>query len=289
MSQSHFFSLTFSVPLDSEEILKGYFLMNHEVEGFEETSGGLLTIYVEEWNTADQSALQEFLSSQKDIELLESEVIEDKDWNAAWEATIEPIKITNKLVIAPSWKINEAKGLHSQYMLIIDPKMSFGTGHHETTRLCLQLAEGLDCKGKTILDIGTGTGALAMYGLMRGASHAVGIDTDEWSYKNAIENRKQNSFSEKQFDVRHGDLHATVKPEEAFDIIFANIHRNILLAINTEIGTHQKNTGSLILSGLLEYDADEIISAYETIGYELIEKKQESEWIALHFEKRQKP
>src|SRR5258708_21509706 len=155
MPSTNFLSLTFSVPLDSEEILKGYFLMNHEVQGFEETSGGLVTVYLAEWASEEESALQEFLSSQKEIQLLESESIEDKDWNAAWEATIEPIKITEELVITPSWKIDEAKELHSKYLLIIDPKMSFGTGHHETTRLCLQLAEGLDCKEKSILDIFT--------------------------------------------------------------------------------------------------------------------------------------
>src|SRR5260221_561459 len=153
MDMANYLSLTFSVPLDSEEILKGFFLMNHNVQGFEETSGGLLTIYVAEWGTEDESALQEFLSSQKGIQLLESESIEDKDWNAAWEATIEPIKITDELVITPSWKIDEAQKIKSKYLLIIDPKMSFGTGHHETTRLCLQLAESIDCKEKNILDI----------------------------------------------------------------------------------------------------------------------------------------
>ena len=162
--------------------------------------------------------------------------------------------------------------------------MSFGTGHHETTRLCLKAIENLDCAGKSVLDIGTGTGALAMYALIRGAKFAVGIDTDEWSYKNVIENKELNSFSKNEFDVRHGDLASAVESEEHFDIILANIHRNILLAIVNEIKAHHKKGGRLILSGILEYDTAEVLDAYQKAGYVLIHEMQENEWIALDLE-----
>lgn len=288
MSLSEYLSLTFNVSLEFEEALKGYFLVNYEVQGFEESSTGLLTIYLlrNDWSENDNVLLKEFLLTlpRKEVQLLESEEIEEKDWNAAWEAEIEPVKISDELVISPSWKLGEARKLNTKYLITIDPKMSFGTGHHETTRLCLKAIEDLDCTGKSILDIGTGTGALAMYALLRGAKYAVGIDTDEWSFKNVVENRERNAFSEKQFDVRHGDLAATVKSDEHFDIILANIHRNILLAINNEIKAHQNSGGQFILSGILEYDADEVIEAYKNAGYKLIQRMQENEWIALHFE-----
>ncbi len=288
MALSEYLSLTFTATLEYEEILKGYFLINYDVQGFEESSTGLLTIYLlrEEWDEENQSTLKEFLATlpDKQVHLLGSEEIEEKDWNAVWEAEIEPVKISDELVIAPSWKMEDAKKLNSKYLLTIDPKMSFGTGHHETTRLCLQAIERLNCKGRSILDIGTGTGALAMYALMRGAKLAVGIDTDEWSYKNVIENRERNSFSEQQFDLRHGDLAATIKAEEYFEIILANIHRNILLAIANKIKSHQKTDGRLILSGILEYDAEEVLGAYQNIGYVLIQQMQENEWIAMHLE-----
>jgi ribosomal protein L11 methyltransferase len=288
MPLSEYVSLSFEVSLEFEEILKGYFLMNFDVQGFEESSTGLLTVYLNigEWSEQKSIALKEFLSSlpKKEVRFTGSEEIEEKDWNAAWEAEIEPVKISDQLVITPSWKVDSAKQLHAEHLLIIDPKMSFGTGHHETTRLCLKMLEHINCKGKSILDIGTGTGALAMYALLRGAKYAVGIDTDEWSYKNAIENRERNSCSESQFDIRQGDLIATIREEEHFHIILANIHRNILLTIVTTIKSHHNNNGRLILSGILEYDADEVLAAYQKVGYILIERVQENEWIALHLE-----
>lgn len=262
--------------------------MNYDVQGFEESSTGLLTVYLlrSQWSEKEAASLNEHLATlpEKEVHLLESEEIEDKDWNAAWEAEIEPVKISDDLVISPSWKLDEARKLNTKYLITIDPKMSFGTGHHETTRLCLRAIEALDCAGRSVLDIGTGTGALAMYGLLRGAKYAVGIDTDEWSFKNVVENRERNSFSNEQFDIRHGDLAATVKSDEHFNIILANIHRNILLAINNEIKSHQNSGGNLIISGILEYDTDEVIEAYQIAGYKLIQRMQENEWIALHLE-----
>jgi ribosomal protein L11 methyltransferase len=123
-----------------------------------------------------------------------------------------------------------------------------------------------------------------MYALLRGANNAVGIDTDEWSYKNVIENRERNGFSIEQFDVRHGDLATTIQPHEHFDIILANIHRNILLAIAGEIKSHHKIGGDLILSGILEYDAEEVLNVYKSEGYSLVNRMQENEWIALHLQ-----
>src|SRR5579872_7272531 len=226
MPLSEYVSLSFEVSLAFEEILKGYLLMNFDVQGFEESSTGLLTVYLYggEWNEQKNIALKEFLSTlpKKEVSFIDSEEIEEKDWNATWEAEIEPVKISDQLVITPSWKVDDAKQLHAEHLLIIDPKMSFGTGHHETTRLCLKILGSIDCNDKSILDIGTGTGALAMYALLRGAKYAVGIDIDEWSYKNAIENRERNSCSESQFDIRQGDLIATTREEEHFHIILAN-------------------------------------------------------------------
>ncbi|MEP7234931.1 MAG: 50S ribosomal protein L11 methyltransferase [Ignavibacteriota bacterium] len=285
MPLSEYLSLSFSVSLEYEDNLKGYFLMNHDVQGFEESSTGLLTVFLlrSDWNEEADSLLRVFLSTlpPKEVSFTDSEEIEEKDWNAAWEAEIEPVKISDDLVITPSWKSDEAKKYNSKYSLTIDPKMSFGTGHHETTRLCLKAMEELNCREKTILDIGTGTGALAMYGLLRGAKFALGIDTDEWSFKNVVENREKNNFTKDQFDVRHGDLQATVTTGEHFDIILANIHRNILLLIPAEIKAHHKTDGRLILSGILEYDTDEVLEAYQNVGYVLVRKMQENEWMCL--------
>jgi ribosomal protein L11 methyltransferase len=276
-------ALTISVPLDREEDVKGYLLVNYAVEGFEEEPGGGMVTYITgDWSEAKKQEIETALRTLGG-KLVHAEAIENKDWNADWEASIEPLQVTDDLVITPSWKLDEAKSLPSKHLLIIDPKMSFGTGHHETTRLCLQLIETLDCRGKQVLDVGTGTGALAMYALMRGASHAVGIDTDEWSYKNVQENRDLNTIPAENFDIRFGDLKQTIKADERFDIVIANIHRNVLLPLAPEVYKHLVPSGSLILSGILTYDVDEVKQAYLGTGLTFIADRQEHEWVALIF------
>jgi ribosomal protein L11 methyltransferase len=124
-----------------------------------------------------------------------------------------------------------------------------------------------------------------MYAMMRGATHAVAVDTDEWAYNNAKENCERNGFTNEKIEVRMGDLSSSVKPDEMFDLLIANIHRNVLLAIGADIAKHQKAGGSLILSGILEYDADEIILEYRENGYSLRNTLQETEWVSFLFER----
>ncbi len=280
-----YLSLAFSVSLAHEDELQGYFLINHEVQGFEESADGsmLIHIFKEEWTEEAETNFKDFIASQpKDaIILLETITHQNTDWNAEWESSIEPLQITDELVIAPSWRIEEMGENRSKHLIVIDPKMSFGTGHHETTRLCLKMLESVDCFDKNILDLGSGTGILAMYGMMRGAKHAVAIDTDEWAFNNAKENCERNNFPSERIEVRLGDIHSAINADEKFDLILANIHRNILLTINNDLAKLQSRGERLILSGILEWDADEILAAYDQSGYELAMQKKENEWICL--------
>lgn len=279
-----YISLSFSVSLAHEEELQGYFLMNYDVQGFEEGSDGSMIIHLlkEEWTTEADTKLAEFLAAFAKDEVILLETISQKntDWNAAWEASIEPLQITDDLVIAPSWRLDTIEK-DSKHLIVVDPKMSFGTGHHETTRLCLAMLERIDCSAKNVLDLGSGTGILAMYAMMRGAKHAVAVDTDEWAFNNAKENCERNNFGPDKIEIRMGDVRSAIKPEEKFDLVLANIHRNILLDIHSDLALHQSSSDMLILSGILQWDADEIIAAYEKSGYHLKEKKQENEWICL--------
>jgi ribosomal protein L11 methyltransferase len=161
--------------------------------------------------------------------------------------------------------------------------MSFGTGHHETTRLCLRALESSDCNGKSVLDLGTGTGVLAIYALMRGARHAIGVDTDQWSILNAEENRTLNNLTPAQFEIRAGTLQEVVKPDEMFDIILANIHRNVLIEIAPSLKQNAANGATIILSGLLIYDADEVRTAYEASNFEFVRQTTENEWTSMTF------
>jgi len=270
---------------DSEKLdsLEGFFLTNCTLGGIQENDDGSMTFFipVSEWNPSFEKSLTEFCAQTEDIEYLGSDKIEDRDWNAEWEASIGVQWITDDLVITPSWRIDEAKSLLPKHLIVIDPKMSFGTGHHETTRLCLRAIETIDMKDKRILDIGTGTGVLAIYALQRGAMNAIGVDTDVWSIDNSIANRSLNDISESQFEIRKGTIEETINAIEKFDVILANIHRNVLIDIAIQIKSHLVTNGLLILAGILIYDSEEVRLAYEAIGFNLISETNENEWACL--------
>jgi ribosomal protein L11 methyltransferase len=275
--------LTFRVDLEDEDDLQGFLMVTVNVQGIEERADGLIDVYIsaEDWTEETQHAMDQFAKSRKTVQLIEVKPLEVKDWNAEWEASIEPVLVTNEVVITPSWKLEQSKALRAKHTLVIDPKMSFGTGHHETTRLCMRAIEKIDTGDASILDVGTGSGVLAFYALQRGARHAVAIDTDQWSIDNVKENQALNSISDSVFDLRKGELEQTIAQSETFDLIIANIHRNVLLAISNGIASRTNSGGNVILSGLLIYDAEEIRTEYEASGLTFVEQLQENEWISI--------
>jgi ribosomal protein L11 methyltransferase len=277
-------ALRFRAPIALEDVLQGFMLTHAIVAGIEEADGEL-TYYVpsSEWDGSHEHALHNFLEGAPGIRFLGTEIIEDRDWNAEWEASVQPEHVTPHLVITPSWHKDAALAMGAEHLIAIDPKMSFGTGHHETTRLCLRALETMDCAGRTVLDLGTGTGVLAIYALLRGAQRAVGVDTDPWSIKNAEENRTLNHLTPEQFEIRAGTLQEAANGGEMFDIILANIHRNVLIELAPEIRKHASNGANLILAGLLTYDVDEVQQAYEHAGFECTSKSEENEWASLIF------
>jgi ribosomal protein L11 methyltransferase len=207
---------------------------------------------------------------------IEENLIEDKNWNEEWEKSVRVIEVSKKLVIKPTFK--DYKSKPGQIIITIDPKMSFGTGEHQTTKLVLQLLEKSVKNGIKVLDIGSGTGVLAIAAVKLGAESAVAVDNDEWCYENGKENCSLN-FVNKEVSIRHGeviDIH-----ENNFDLITANIQKNILLDIAEEIKSRLIKGGLLILSGLLFNDEQDIVKKYSSINFELVEKRSLDEWIAL--------
>jgi ribosomal protein L11 methyltransferase len=281
-------ALRFRVTVDAEDSLQGWMMVHATINGIEDAAGEMLFYIPEvEWTPELQAAVTQYASENTGVTLLGSEVLEDRDWNAEWEASIEPQWATKELVIAPSWKMDEAKALGAKHLITVDPKMSFGTGHHETTRLCLHAIEHLDLTGKRVLDIGTGSGVLAIYSLMRDAQHAIGIDTDSWSVENAEENCGLNDLKSQQLEIRKGMLSEAVQGDERFDVILANIHRNVLIEIAFDIRSHIVAGGCAILSGLLIYDVDEVRAVYESAGFSFVIEERENEWAALIFAKQE--
>jgi len=211
---------------------------------------------------------------------LEENIIEDKNWNEEWEKNVSVTEVSDKIVIKPSFR--EYKKKPGQIVITIDPKMSFGTGSHQSTKLALQLLEKYVRQGIKVLDIGSGTGILSIAAVKLGASHAAAIDNDEWCYKNGIENCLLNDINT-NVEVLQGEIKSIT--ENDFDLILANIQKNVLIDIAEEIRNRIKKGGLIILSGLLFTDEEDILSKYLSLQFKMVEKKQMDEWIALVLKK----
>jgi ribosomal protein L11 methyltransferase len=229
--------------------------------------------------------LKERLQKLKNENLLfsftiEENIYENRNWNEEWEQSINVIEVSDKIVIKPTFREYIAKP--GQIVLVIDPKMSFGTGEHQTTKLVLILLEKYVTVGARILDVGSGSGILAIASVKLGARHAVAIDIDEWCHDNAVENSKLNNVDDliEVFQCEITDI-----KESNFDLVLANIQKNILLEIAPEIYRRLKPGGIVILSGLLDYDDADIKTDFSELGLLFLETKTLDSWIALVFQK----
>lgn len=202
--------------------------------------------------------------------------IENRNWDEEWKKTIKPIQVTDRIVIKPTW--HEYAPTPGQIVITIDPKMSFGTGYHETTRLVLRLMEKHVNEGMSLLDIGTGTGVLAIAGVKLGAGSAVGIDVDEWSSTNAMENIRLNNAEEL---VTIHQMELSSLPPATFDLIVANIQLNVIVPMLGEMKKRLAARGIMLLSGLLLPDRGQIVSALAGLGLTVCEEMKENEWIAV--------
>jgi ribosomal protein L11 methyltransferase len=209
---------------------------------------------------------------------IEKELLEDKNWNELWEKSREVIRVSNKIIIKPSFREYFAK--QDEIVLTIDPKMSFGTGEHQSTRLILRLLEKIVKPGMKVLDVGSGTGILAIASVKLGASRAVAVDFDEICLDNCRENSLLNAVGE-SVEIMTGEIDAV--KENGFDLILANIQKNVLLEIAEKIKMRLNKNGVVILSGLLDSDKIAIEKKYNSLGFRTEEVEQMDEWIAIVF------
>lgn len=220
----------------------------------------------------DAIAAYPFSSSIKVTE----ELIEWQDWNSEWEKHyFKPIVFEDMCVVHSSFHTDYPK---AEYDIVIDPKMAFGTGHHETTSLMIRRILSADMRGKNVLDMGTGTGILAILSAMRGAGNVVGVEIDPPAYENAKENVAVNG--EERIDIRLGGVDA-VKEVGYFDYVLANINRNIILA---DIGSYAKalkSGGTMLLSGFYIHDVDMIVEAAGKYGLQKLSVLSQKDWANL--------
>lgn len=207
--------------------------------------------------------------------------VKTENWNAKWEEEFQPVVIGNECIVrAPFHTLDKTY----KYDVIIEPKMSFGTGHHATTALMIETILEIDFEGKTAVDCGCGTGVLAIVAALRGASKVCAFDIDEWCYQNTIENIEVNKLDIDLFDVKLGGFE-TIAQGEQFDIVIANINRNILINSMKQIEACIAKGGTLLLSGFYETDIPQIKEAALQNNLEFVSFKEKNKWVCCRFTK----
>lgn len=206
--------------------------------------------------------------------------LENRNWNEEWERNFEPIVIANKCYVRATF--HEAKPNYP-LEIIIDPKMSFGTGHHSTTSMMIEHLLNLDLNNKNVMDVGCGTGILAIAASKLGASHVVGFDIEDWTVENANENKVRNNTNDIEFiNIKIEDLN---RVGEFFDLILANITRNILLDEFKIYATYLSKNAKIAISGFYESDVDALVFEANKHGLFLEKKLILNNWASLLFYK----
>lgn len=202
--------------------------------------------------------------------------IEDENWNATWESSFEPVKVDDQCIVRASFhEVNK----NYEFDIIISPKMSFGTGHHQTTYLMIQAMLELNLKGKSVLDMGSGTGVLAILAEKQGADSVLAVDIEDWAYENAKENIAINNCT--CTIVEKGDV-SNVKGKH-FDVILANINKNVLKQDLSAYKNSLNPSGKLLLSGFFTHDNEELIELAKALGLIFVKENRKEEWSLLAF------
>ncbi len=244
-------------------------------ESFVETETGLLAYIPSEEHSEDVINEIQILKSDEFIVEYSVKTIEQTNWNEEWEKNFTPINVDNKVYVRAPF--HDASTM--DYEIVIEPKMSFGTGHHETTHMMIQHLLDLDLTHKSVLDMGCGTGILAIFAAMKNARPVDAIDIDEWCVENTNENIEKNNCE--FISVFLGDAH--LLKNQKYDIIIANINRNILLQDLPAYKRCLNNNGILLLSGFYTEDEPLLQSKAKELEFEFLKKLERNNWLSLQF------
>ncbi len=211
--------------------------------------------------------------------------VKEEDWANNWKQYFKTLKVGKKLLIKPSWE--EYENTENRLILEIDPASSFGTGQHNTTRLCMEFMEDVVKPNDKILDLGCGSGILSIAGILLGAESVVAVDIEENSVKTTIENFEKNNISSEKYTAYCGnvvvDETISDKLGTGFDLITANIVADVLIAMSSLFKKYLRQNGTLIVSGIIEERKDEVINAITEIGFSLVDEKEKDDWVAAKF------
>jgi ribosomal protein L11 methyltransferase len=270
MKTGNYFELVISAAEALQELLIAE-LAGIGYEGFEE-SGLTLKAYIPEGDFSDIKLNK--LSNQYHF-IYSKSIIYKQNWNKVWESNFEPVQVADFVGIRAGFHPS-FKGVAHE--IIITPKMSFGTGHHATTYAMMQMMQELDCKGRSVFDFGTGTGILAILAEKMGATNILAVDNDDWCIENALENISINECI--SIDIQKVDY---LRVNDTFDIILANINKNIILDNLHFLSGALEQEGQLLLSGLLKEDETEIVATCYSLELQHQKTIERNGWIAALF------
>jgi len=249
-------------------------LSQSNYNGFEENDFGFKTFIPEaEYEEATIKKLAEQFDFSYKVKL-----IPNQNWNKVWESNFQPIQINDFCGIRADFHPTFSDVKHE---ITINPKMAFGTGHHETTLSMIEVMQDLDFQGKKVFDYGCGTGILAILAAKMGANPILAIDYDPLSYENTKENCLKNNIE--QVETRVGELSQV--DDDEFDIILANINRNVILNSLPSLFLKTKETGQVLISGFLETDLALMTETVKKIGFSIAKVVQKGEWICMQLRK----
>jgi len=247
-------------------------------EAFEQVPSGLLAYAPQSAFNAQQveQALQELGTDV--VQGWRINNVPRQNWNQEWEKHYDPIELGQQVYVRASFHAPKPGVPHE---IVIDPKMSFGTGHHATTYLMLEHLLGMDLRGKSTFDIGCGTGILAIMAAQKGAQPVQACDVDPWCVENSAENLQLNQLP--HISVQLGTFEQVVAPNKGYDVLIANINRNVLLQEMPVYVRHLNPGGHLLLSGFYEQDVPALQASVQPFGLALSHRTQRQNWASLHF------
>ena len=257
-----------------------------------------VTVYIED-NAGAKEQIESIRSELKRLKSLdenneygrlelELKNVREEDWANNWKKYFKPIEIGEKLIVKPSWE--KVSPDEKRKILEIDPAASFGTGQHNTTRLCLELLEEYLHKGDRILDLGCGSGILSIGGIILGAESATAVDIDPHAAEIAAENAGKNSIEASRYTTYAGDIttdeNLVKKIGSGYDVVCANIVADVLVAMSGLFGGFLKEKGILVVSGIIDNRREEVLETIKSSGFELVKTKQSEDWNAAVFVKK---
>lgn len=239
----------------------------------------IIHIYLEEkMNPAEAiSFISERLDAENIKYKIETEGCSEEDWADKWKAYFKPTPIGERLFIRPTWIDEYDSG--NRAVLNIEPGAAFGTGTHDTTRLCLEVLDEIVCDKDTVLDIGCGSGILVIASMLLGAKEGFGVDIDEIAVKTAKENGKMNGFTEPELQFVCGDL--ADKVNKKYSIVVANIVADIIKLFSTQVRAFMLPGAKFIASGIIDSRADEVCLSLENAGLKIIRRIENGGWVCL--------